>query len=188
MSLINRGQLQHALREYSSSFKEELAFREDFLDLLEANTCYQRDHLPGHITGSAWIVDETISHVVMLHHGKLNKWLQPGGHADGDENIFRVALREAEEETGITTVNLVQHGIFDLDIHPIPEHKNFPEHLHFDVRFIFTASGKQPLTCSDESHELKWVPLKEVELLTDHSTSISRMVQKTLLLARSNQR
>jgi len=188
MSLISRGQLLQALKAYSSPFKEEIAFQEDFLQLLQAERCYHRDHLPGHITGSSWIVDETFAQVVLLHHGKLNKWLQPGGHADGDENIFRVALREAEEETGLKNLTAVKSGIFDLDIHPIPEHKGFPEHLHFDVRFIFVAPEYQALQCSDESHELKWIALHEVEGLTDYNTSISRMVQKTLPLARSNQR
>jgi 8-oxo-dGTP pyrophosphatase MutT (NUDIX family) len=187
MSLTSRGQLQQALHAYTSTFKEEIAFQEDFLQLLQAERCYHRDHLPGHITGSSWIVNETFTQVVLLHHGKLNKWLQPGGHADGDENIFRVALREAEEETGIIDLELVKPGIFDLDIHPIPEHNGFPEHLHFDVRFIFAAAEHQVLQCSDESHELKWIALHEVEGLTDYNTSISRMAQKTLRLARSNQ-
>ena len=187
MSLTSRGQLQQALKAYSSPYKEEIAFQEDFLQLLQADRCYHRDHLPGHITGSSWIVDETFTKVVLLHHGKLNKWLQPGGHADGDENIFGVALREAEEETGITNLTLVKPGIFDLDIHPIPEHKGFPEHLHYDIRFIFAAPALQSLQCSDESRELKWISLHEVEAITDYNTSINRMVQKTFLLARSNQ-
>lgn len=182
MSLTSRRQLQQALRSYSSPYKEELAFQEDFLQLLEAERCYHRDYLPGHITGSSWIVDEAFEHVVLLHHGKLNKWLQPGGHADGDENILGVALREVEEETGLVNLKLVKSGIFDLDIHPIPEYKGFPQHLHFDVRFIFTAPNRQALQCSNESHELKWIALRGAEALTDFNTSISRMVQKTLQL------
>ncbi|MBX2966057.1 MAG: NUDIX hydrolase [Cyclobacteriaceae bacterium] len=185
---MNRRQLQQALLSYSSTFKEEKAFREDFLQLLLAERCYYRDYLPGHLTGSSWIVDETFTQVVLLHHGKLNKWLQPGGHADGDESIFAVALREAEEETGLSNLKLIQQGIFDLDIHPIPEHKNFPEHLHYDVRFIFSTSKNHELQCSDESRDLAWIPLDDVEVLTGHATSISRMVEKTNRLARSNQR
>jgi 8-oxo-dGTP pyrophosphatase MutT (NUDIX family) len=135
--------------------------------------------LPGHITGSAWIVDEDKSHVLLVHHAKLNKWLQPGGHADGDENILQVALREAEEETGIKNLSLLKAEIFDLDIHTIPSRNDFPEHLHYDVRFAFTASKDDELKVSHESHDLQWVKIDQVPVYTQFNKSIERMVEKT---------
>ena len=146
--------------------------------MLESPRSYHRDHLPGHITASAWIVDEEKKNALLVHHAKLNKWLQPGGHADGEEDVVNVATREVEEETGLSNLSLLVPGIFDLDIHPIPARKDFPEHLHYDIRFAFIASRKEVLKISDESNDLKWINLKEVPALTEQNSSILRMVQK----------
>ena len=105
--------------------------------------------------------------------------MQPGGHADGDENVLRVALREAEEETGITRLTVLSDQIFDLDIHTIPTRKDFPEHLHFDIRFLIQANEADPLVVSEESHDVKWISLEELEKYNDE-TSILRLKQKLL--------
>lgn len=157
-----------------------MRFVTQFLELLQAPRSFHRDHLPGHITASAWIVDESKTHALLVHHAKLNKWLQPGGHADGDENVVNVATREVNEETGLTNLTLLVPEIFDLDIHPIPARKDFPEHLHYDIRFAFIASQQEQLKISDESHDLKWVRLTKVPDLTQNNPSILRMVRKTL--------
>src|SRR5687768_14738782 len=99
--MTDRQSLIASLTDYQTLYSEESAFREQFLELLQHPRCFHRDHLPGHITGSAWIIDDTGKFVLLTHHAKLNRWLQPGGHADGDENVVRVALRETEEETGL---------------------------------------------------------------------------------------
>ncbi len=104
--------------------------------------------------------------------------MQPGGHADGDENIFSVALKEAEEETGLTSFKKTE-SIFDIDIHIIPARKDFPEHLHFDVRFMFTANEKDEITVSDESHDVKWIAFDEMEKYTSER-SVLRMKEKIL--------
>jgi 8-oxo-dGTP pyrophosphatase MutT (NUDIX family) len=174
---FTRPTLLQALRTYTTRFEEEKLFAADFLKLLEHDRAFHRDHLPGHITGSAWIVDAAHTSVLLTHHAKLDKWLQPGGHADGDENVLRVALREAEEETGLKNFKLLQQGIFDLDIHTIPARKDFPEHLHYDIRFIFEADRGEALLISDESHDLKWVPFHQLSTYTSN-TSILRMVDK----------
>jgi 8-oxo-dGTP pyrophosphatase MutT (NUDIX family) len=178
--LKSRNELQEALQRYQTNFAEEKEFVTLFLNLLEAQRCFHRDHLPGHITASAWIVDEPKTHALLVHHAKLNKWLQPGGHADGDENVLQVATREVNEETGLTDFSMLVPGIFDLDIHPIPARKDFPEHLHYDIRFAFHASAKTQLKLSDESHDLKWVDLKEIPEITGQNSSILRMIRKTL--------
>ena len=179
--MFSRQQLIEQLSAYLSTFIEEQVFVKEFLKLLHSSRCYHRDHLPGHITGSAWIVDKDSSHILMLHHVKLNKWLQPGGHADGEENIYAVALKEAEEETGIKELKLLIPGIFDIDIHPIPARNDFPEHLHYDVRFIFRANKKSSIQVSTESHDVKWIPIQDVPKLSQHNASILRMIQKTIV-------
>jgi 8-oxo-dGTP pyrophosphatase MutT (NUDIX family) len=171
--------IQH-LHSYQTDFKEEKLFIPHFLDLLKSDRCYFRDYLPGHITGSAWIVNETKTHTLLVHHVKLGKWLQPGGHADGDENVMRVSLKEATEETGLKNLTLLTPNIFDIDIHPIPARKDFQEHLHFDIRFAFVSSVESTLQVSNESHDVKWIALEEVPERSQHNTSILRMIQKTI--------
>jgi len=82
--------------------------------------CFERNLAIGHITGSAWIVSPDRLHVLMTHHKKLNRWLQLGGHADGNPDVFTVALREAQEESGLKRIKPLAQQIFDIDVHPIP--------------------------------------------------------------------
>lgn len=170
--------LHESIRSYQSIWPTELTFKEQFLDLLNHPRAFHRDHLPGHITGSAWVLNEDRTKVLLVHHAKLNRWLQPGGHADGDENVLAVALRELEEETGVKNVKLLQSGIFDLDIHPIPTRKDFPLHDHYDVRFAVIADDQEPLIVSEESHDVKWVLLRELSRF-NQDESIHRMAKKS---------
>ncbi len=175
---MNRTTLLQQLENYTSTHSEENVFKKQFIELLQHPDAFQRTHLPGHITGSAWIVDASKSKALLIHHAKLNRWLQPGGHADGDENVLRVALREAEEETGVKEYKILSEGIFDLDIHPIPNRKDFPEHLHYDIRYLVQANTVDELILSDESFNVAWINFDELPSLTDNNSSINRMVEK----------
>lgn len=175
--ISSRQELIEAVSAYTSSFPEERQFTKRFLELLNNDRCFHRDHLPGHITGSAFIVDESGTFTLLTHHAKLNRWLQPGGHADGDEDVFRVALKEAVEETGLDDFVILRPGIFDLDIHTIPGRNGFPEHQHYDVRILLQASRENVYSVSEESHDLAWVAFSEVETLTQNHSMI-RMVRK----------
>ena len=174
-----RSKLVDQLKSYSSDFQVENEFRRRFLKLLEHERAFHRDHLPGHITGSAWIVEPTYQFVLLTHHAKLNRWLQPGGHADGDENVLQVALREAHEETGLKSLAPVSANIFDIDIHTIPARKDFPEHDHYDIRFLFMAPKDELLLITAESIDLQWVKLFDVASYVANSPSIMRMAEKT---------
>ena len=174
-----RANLLRFFSEYKSTYTEEGAFIADFLKLLEAPTCFERTHLPGHITGSAWITTPQRDYVLLVHHAKLNRWLQPGGHADGDENVLRVALREADEETGLKNFKLVNELPFDVDIHLIPERKDFPAHYHYDIRFLMEASRDEKVIVSEESHDVKWIALNQLESYTTEQ-SVLRMKAKLL--------
>jgi 8-oxo-dGTP pyrophosphatase MutT (NUDIX family) len=173
----SRKDLTLSLEAYTTSFSEEQKFVARFLELLKHPRAYFRDHLPGHMTGSAWIVDAKKEYALLLHHAKLNRWLQPGGHADGDENIVAVARKEAEEETGLKNLTLI-HPLFDIDIHTIPERNDFPAHDHYDIRCLFFANRNQEIILSGESNELAWFPLSEIPKKVEGNDSILRMIAK----------
>jgi 8-oxo-dGTP pyrophosphatase MutT (NUDIX family) len=177
---MGRQLLLHSLSVYSTQFDEENRFIAPFIELLNQKDCFQRTHLPGHITGSAWIVNREKTKTLLVHHAKLNKWVQPGGHADGEENILNVALREAEEETGVKNLTVAPH-IFDLDIHLIPSRKDFPEHFHYDIRFLVEGDETEKIAVSEESHDVKWVLLSDLEKFTSER-SVLRMKEKVDLM------
>jgi 8-oxo-dGTP pyrophosphatase MutT (NUDIX family) len=141
--------------------------------------CLLRTCLEGHLTGSAWILSRDRTRTLLTHHGKLGKWLQLGGHADGDPDMLAVALREAREESGLASVEPEDGRLFDVDRHWIPSRKLEPGHWHHDFRFVFLADPDEPLTVSNESKALAWVRVSEVASLNPEE-SMARMVRKTL--------
>lgn len=176
---MNRKVLIEKIKAYKSAFAIEDDYRERFLHLLESeHDCFFRHLAHGHITGSAFIVSPDHQQVLLLHHRKLDRWLQPGGHADGDEHVVRVAEKEAREETGLESIRLASPEILDLDIHPIPERGSDPEHLHYDIRFLFTANPDEPLQQNRESKALAWLNPEEVPARTGDNSSINRMLRK----------
>ncbi len=168
--------LDRYVTRYPSEADTALRFR-DFV--IRNPGCFERHLAEGHVTGSAWIVDSTGERTLLTHHRKLNIWLQPGGHADGDPDVLAVARRECFEETGLTDIVAVSEEIFDLDIHGIPARKEIPGHYHYDVRFLFRVVGDHEFVVSEESHDLAWVPLEKLE---DYTTewSMRRMREKAL--------
>ena len=128
--------------------------------------CLLRTNLAGHLTASAFVIDRERQHLLLIHHKALGRWLQPGGHADGDPDLMAVARSEVFEETGLRELDPVTPRPFDLDIHSIPERKGIPAHLHYDVRFLFEANGSFVPTGNDrEVHRVAWVPLSDLAAL-----------------------
>ena len=157
----------------------EAAITQDTIRFVEAHSdCLLRSCAPGHLTGSAWVVTPDRSRTLLTHHLKLDKWLQLGGHADGDGDLLAVALREAREESGLSRVRAVSSEIFDLDRHWIPARKTDPGHYHYDLRFLIEADPAEALVISNESKDLAWVELERVSALNSEE-SIARMVRKT---------
>lgn len=140
--------------------------------------CLWRTCLEGHLTASAWIVDPSRTRTLLTHHRKLDRWLQLGGHVDGEPDLAAGALREAREESGLAHVRLLSPEIFDIDRHRIPARGAEPAHWHYDVRFLLEADPDEPLEISSESKDLAWVRLEVVAKLAPDE-SIARMVRKT---------
>lgn len=161
------------------SYEREMANK--IISLIETTPhCFHNNSFPAHITASAWIIDNGSTHLLFTHHKKLDKWLQLGGHADGEENLLNAATREAKEESGLTSVQLAGPSIFDVDIHEIPARKDIPAHYHYDVRYFLKADMDEKLIVSDESHDLKWLDINEVAQYNS-DRSILRMLEKTKL-------
>ncbi len=175
---MHRNFLLEKLRSHTTSDAHEEKMRRNTIAFIEQHgNCFERSLSIGHITGSALIVNAERTHTLLTHHFKLNKWLQLGGHSDGDPNTVNVALREAQEESGIQNIKILSENIFDVDMHLIPARKSDPEHFHYDIRFLFEADSSLPFTVSRESNELAWVELKKIEDYTQEE-SILRMVRK----------
>jgi 8-oxo-dGTP pyrophosphatase MutT (NUDIX family) len=175
---MSREGLRAALAAYRARYPDESSTVDRFVALLDARPdCFERGcFTPGHITASTWLLDPSGGRVLLTHHRKLGRWLQLGGHADGDTDLLRAALREATEESGLKVVP-VSRQILDLDVHTIPGRGVDPAHFHFDVRFALRAAGSGAFTVSDESHALRWVDIDAIATVTTEG-SILRMAQK----------
>jgi 8-oxo-dGTP pyrophosphatase MutT (NUDIX family) len=168
--------LEHG--ELPLSSEEALAVEETISFVGAHPDCLLRTCLEGHLTGSAWIVSADRRRTLLTHHDKLGKWLQLGGHADGDPDLLAVALREAREESGLSRLEVVAERPFDVDRHWIGGRGAEPGHWHHDIRFMIEADPSEPLTISSESRDLSWVDLSSVEALNPEE-SMARMVRKT---------
>ena len=178
---MHRNKLLELLAIYSQDYPRESDCVNRFIEFVnQYDNCFERSLGIGHITGSAWIVNNAGTHTLLTHHKKLNKWLQPGGHADGESDLLKVAMLEAGEESGLTQLQVEELHIFDVDIHQIPTRGNEAQHLHYDIRFAFRATGSEEFIVSDESNDLAWV---EITQLADYSSeeSMLRMARKWLI-------
>ena len=180
---MHRRPLLKMLKRYAERYSDEadVADRIERLVISRAD-CFERTCRPGHITGSAWVLSHDRRSCLLVHHAKLNRWLQPGGHADGQTNVAEVARREAQEETGLVDLELIAEPL-DIDVHLIPPRLDRDgnqiedAHEHHDIRFLLVAAPGQKLVLSDESHELRWFSHEEVLEVTDEE-SVLRMLRK----------
>ena len=154
---MNRHNLIQQLQAHQAFDEREHATGVVLLKFVQTyENCAARELQIGHLTGSAWIVDQDLTHTDMLS----------------------ASWREAREESGLQNLRLLVPNIFDLDIHTIPARNKEPEHFHYDIRYAFQADRHAPLTVSSESRELAWVALDKIEALTTEE-SVLRMVSKT---------
>lgn len=174
--------LRADLADYARRWPDEAGTVAHFVALLDEldSGPFTRARLAGHFTGSAWLVDRTGRRVLLTHHRKLDRWLQLGGHADGDVDLARVALREAEEESGLAGLTL-EPGLFDLDRHWIPERRDVPAHWHYDVRFVVRAGDDEAFVVSEESLDLAWRDVRQLADDPASDESVARMSRKWLM-------
>jgi 8-oxo-dGTP pyrophosphatase MutT (NUDIX family) len=170
------------LLEASLVGAEQARLREQVVAFVDAHPdALHRSCRDGHLTGSAVVVDRTAPRFLLLHHRKLGRWLQPGGHADGDGDLADVALREAEEETGLGDLEVVTPAI-DLDVHAIPARGDEPRHLHLDLRFLVLAGSDAEPVVNHESNAVRWVATSELDRYAVHG-ELRRLVLRGLEVA-----
>lgn len=176
------------LARYAAFWPDERALAARFSAFVAGHPdCLWRHCAPGHVTASAWILSADGGRALLTHHRKLGRWLQLGGHVDGEPDIERACLREAREESGMECFELVRFGggalvPLDLDVHPIPARGAEPAHAHWDVRFLLRATRDEPLVCSAESHDLRWFTPDELPAVTAEP-SVLRLADKARALA-----
>ncbi len=178
---MHTASLLSAITSHRTFDTEERAHREKIIAFVERNSqrWWRRSTLEGHITASAWVLNATRSHALLLHHAKLDCWVQPGGHLDdSDVSPAAGAWREACEETGLPSLRLADENIFDVDVHAIPARGAEPAHLHYDLRYLI-ISPDSAVTLSDESLGARWIALDELARLP-FERSIARMAEKSL--------
>jgi hypothetical protein len=147
------------LNAYHPEAPEEKKFKKEMLELLESDpmNCFERSREDGHFTASCWLLNKDASQALLMHHTKLDQWFQLGGHCDGDPDVLAVALKEAQEESGINHIVPVSTEIFDIDIHLIPASSKHKAHYHYDVRFLLKVASNENVIQNSESKELRWI-------------------------------
>ena len=173
--------LRQLIENYCARYPVEKT-AQSILSFLQADkNPFSRKNQHGHFTGSAWIVNPDKSKILMTHHKKIGKWLQLGGHADDEEDLLKVSLREAKEESGLNNFVILSKEIFDMDIHEVPSIGSEPKHLHYDIRFLLEANPEESIIVSDESYDVAWIELDKIQQINSED-SIIRMVKKTKTL------
>ena len=186
---MHRDPLRLLLERYVAAWPAEHELRDRFLAFVdEHEDCLLRSCAPGHVTASAWILSPDRTAALLTHHKKLGKWLQLGGHVDGEASVERACLREAQEESGMQRFEWAAWGDrgltpLDLDVHTIPGRPGEPQHLHWDVRFLLVAEAGQTLSISEESNRLEWAPVARLQEFTDEE-SVLRLQRKAVEVLR----
>lgn len=159
--------------------REKVSYLKMITFIKENEACFERTNKEGHITVSTWLLNNNYDKTLFTHHKKFNVWLQLGGHADGDHDVYKVALKEATEESGLTNLFFLFNAcIFDLDVHEIPALEDVPFHYHYDVRFLMTTNQEESdIIVSEESNDLRWFSYDDPKFPTS-SISLTRMHKK----------
>lgn len=181
MSDPRRRHLANLLAGYFPRGPEETRHLARMRVLLEAIDPFSRRYTdPGHFTASCFVLSPERDALYLIHHRKLERWLQPGGHVEpDDDDVLAAARREALEEVGLADAKLAddKQPLFDVDVHGIPAFEDEAAHEHFDVRFLFLAPSRDAVRPLDEVKGGRWFPLEEL-LGADVDASVRRAAEK----------
>ena len=157
--------IRAAIAAYSPFNEQEAADKALILDFLQKNPdAFSRTNRIAHMTASAWVVNPARDRVLMVYHKIYDSWSWTGGHADGEEDLAAVALREVREETGVRSARLLSEEIFSLESLTVDGHEKHgayvPSHLHLNVTYLLEADDRDPLTvCEEENSGVRWFTL-----------------------------
>lgn len=177
-------EIREAIRRYVPFNEQEAADKALILDFLARNEdAFYRTNLIAHMTASAWVVNPARDRVLMVYHKIYDSWSWTGGHADGDENLARVALREVREETGVRSARLLSEDIFSLESLTVDGHEKHgayvPSHLHLNITYLLEADDTDPLTiCEEENSGVRWFGLDEALRASTEPWFVSRIYRK----------
>ena len=181
---MQRRALQHLLDDHVGRFADDEKRVARVRELVAAHDdCLERSCRTGHITASAWIVSADSQRFLLTHHRKLGRWLQLGGHADGNPDVLDVALCEAREESGMQRFEVAGEAgraiAIDVDVHAIPARPGEPGHEHHDIRFLLRAAAGQELRLSRESLDLRWFDTSEIDARCGAEESLLRLARRS---------
>ena len=161
-------ELLDALNRFRPCNEQEETDKKQILSLLSSGQdLYTRDNPVAHLTASSWVVSPDRKQVLLVYHNLYRSWSWMGGHADGDRDLCRVALRETREESGLQDLTLVSPDIFSLESLTVDGHekrgKFVSSHLHLNVTYLLEADPRQPIRIKpDENSGVAWFPVEEV--------------------------
>ncbi len=182
------------IEDYKPGNNKDDSIRKSMLQFMKKNEddVLTRKNTMAHVTASSVILNESINKMLMIHHKIYDTWTWQGGHADGESDLLKVAIKEAYEETGIEKVTVIQEEnkpVIRLDILPVMEHiKNgefITAHMHLNVAFVFIASEKELLKVNtEETNGLKWISLNEIDAYAKEP-EITPIYHKLIAMAES---
>ena len=181
---MSRQELINQLQIYQPWNEQEEADRKVMMELLHTtDDIFYRTNLLAHFTASAWVLNKTHTHVLMAFHNIFQNYAWLGGHADGEEDLLSVALREVTEESGIHTVKPITEGIYSLETIEVNGHekngKYVPSHLHLNVTYLLEADDTESLHVKqDENSAVNWFPIDQVLDVIDEPWMVERIYKK----------
>ncbi len=173
-----------AIRNYRPYNEQEAADKDMILAFLDKNPdAFYRTNRTAHMTASAWVVNPARDKVLMVYHKIYDSWSWTGGHADGEEDLAAVALREVREETGVASARLLSEDIFSLESLTVDGHEKHgayvPSHLHLNVTYLLEADDRDPLTaCEEENSGVRWFTLDGALEASSEPWFVSRIYRK----------
>lgn len=178
--------LYEEIKAYKPWNEQESVDQQVMLSMLEQqDNVLFRDNLLAHFSASAWVVNKKHDKVLMIYHNIYHSWSWTGGHADGEEDLRAVALREITEETGIQNLKVIGDDIFSLETITVDGHekrgKYVPSHLHLNVTYLIEADDTEELKVKpDENSGVKWFPMSEVLKAVSEPWMIERVYGKLM--------